>query len=264
MMQVNLNKPFLVVVTIVAMFTGLLSAQAQDVSESALQVGTYDVEAVFQQHPARTELEKISQTAQAQMQAAQQEGDQEKLQQVREQFQQTRDQLVEKFYQDVDKTIPTAAEEADVKLVAAEVSYTAKDVESKDITPQLIAAFDRPEVAPDDAPEEPKSTLQVGTYDVEAVFQQHPARTELEKISQTAQAQMQAAQQEGDQQKLQQVREQFQQTRDQLVEKFYQDIDKTIPTAAEEADVKVVAAEISYTAKNVESKDITPLLIKNI
>ncbi len=265
MMQANLNKLFFGVVTVVAMFTGLLSAQTQDVSEkpqTTLQVGTYDAEAAFQQHPAQKELEKALQTAQAQMQAAQQEGDQQKLQQVREQFQQTRDQVVENFHQDVNKTMPTAAKAADVKVAAAQVSYTAKDVETKDITPQLIAAFDGPqEDTTADAPEKPQTTLQVGTYDLEAAFQQHPAQKELEKALQTAQAQMQAAQQEGDQQKLQQVREQFQQTRDQVVENFHQDVNKTMPTAAKAADVKVAAAQVSYTAKDVETKDITPQLI---
>lgn len=148
MMQANLNKLFFGVATAVAMFTGLLSAQAQDAPEkpqSTLQVGTYDVEATFQQHPAQKELEKASQTAQAQMQAAQQEGDQQKLQQIQQQFQQTRSQVVEKFYRDVNKAMPTVAKAADVKVVAAEVSYTAKDVETKDITPQLIKVFSKKE-----------------------------------------------------------------------------------------------------------------------
>jgi Skp family chaperone for outer membrane proteins len=251
-----------------AMFTGLLSAQAQDAPEkpqSTLQVGTYDVEATFQQHPAQKELEKASQSSQAQMQAAQQEGDQQKLHQIQQQFEQTRSQVVEKFYRDVNKAMPTAAKAADVKVVAAEVSYTAKDVETKDITPQLIAAFAGPqEDAPADASNKPQATLQVGTYDVEATFQQHPARKELEKASQSSQAQMQAAQQEGDQQKLQQIQQQFEQTRSQVVEKFYRDVNKAMPTAAKAADVKVVAAVVSYTAKDVETKDITPQLIKGL
>jgi len=38
--------------------------------------------------------------------------------------------------------MPTAAKAAGVKVAASEVSYTAKDVETKDITTQLIAAFE--------------------------------------------------------------------------------------------------------------------------
>ncbi len=266
MMQTNLNKLFLGVATTVAMFAGSLSAQAQDAPEkpqSTFQVGTYDPEAAFQQHPAQVELGEASQTAQAQMQAAQQEGDQQKLQQIQQQFEQTRGQVIEKFYRDVNQTMPTAAKAADVKVVAVEVSYTANDVETRDITPQLIAAFDGPrEDTPLDAPEKPQGTFQVGTYDPQAAFQQHPAQEELEQASQTAQAQMQAAQQEGDQQKLQQIQQQFEQTRGQVIEKFYRDVNQTMPTAAKAADVKVVAVEVSYTANDVETRDITPQLIK--
>ncbi len=266
MIQTNLNKLFFGVTTAIAMFAGLLSAQAQDAPEkpqSALHVGTYDLQAAFQQHPAQKELEKASQAAQAQMQAAQQEGDQRKVQQIQQQFEQTRGQVVDKFHRDVNEAMPTAAKSADVKVAAAEVSYTAREVETKDITPQLIAAFDRPqEDAPADAPEKPQSALHVGTYDLQAAFQQHPAQKELEKASQAAQAQMQAAQQEGDQRKVQQIQQQFEQTRGQVVDKFHRDVNEAMPTAAKSADVKVAAAEVSYTAREVETKDITPQLIK--
>ncbi|MDT8322850.1 MAG: hypothetical protein RRA94_01975 [Bacteroidota bacterium] len=268
MNRANLNTLSIGIIMTMALLAAPFGMHAQSgdaKSGNTVQVGTYDVEAVFQQHPANEELNKASQSAQAQMQAAQQEGNQQKMQQLQQEFEQSRGKVVESFYQDVNAAMPVAAKAADVKLVVAEVSYAADGVETKDITSQLIAALDAPkDDAAADAAGKDQASLEVGTYDLEAVFRQHPANEELSKASQAAQAQMQAAQQEGDQQKMQQVQQEFEQTRGKVVENFYKDINKKLPSVAAAADIRVVAVEVSYAAKDVKTRDITSALIEGL
>ena len=268
MIRSTLNTLVFGLAMTVALCAGTVSVQAQDAHEktqSTVHVGTYDVEAAFQQHPAQKELEKVSQTAQTQMQAAQQEGDRQKMQQIQQEFEASRGRIIETFYEDVNSAMPAAAKAADVIIVATEVSYAADDVETRDITSELIAAFDTPqEEPPAEVSNDDYAGLEVGTWDAQAVFQQHPSQKELNRAQQTAQAEMQAAQQEGDQQKLQQIQQKFEQTRGQVVETFYRDVNSAMPAVAKNADVKIVATEVTYTANDVKTKDITPQLIQSL
>lgn len=272
MRQRKANGGFFGIATIAAMFVGLSGAQAQvsmqaqetpDKSETVLQVGTYDAQKVFKQHPAQAELAKALSTAQEQFQTAQQEGDQQKMQQIQQEYQKTQGQVTEKFQQDVAGAMPVVARAVDVDVVALEVIYKTEEVRARDITSELGKAFGKTsEEAPGDAPDKSEAALQVGTYDVEKVLQSHPAQTELAKAYSAVQEQYQAAQQAGDQQKMQQIQQQYEATRGQVIEQFQQDVNKAMPTVAKDVGTKLVALEVVYQAKEVKTKDITSQLIE--
>ncbi len=172
---------------------------------------------------------------------------------------------MEEFKEDVTEAMPAAAKSAGVKVGAFGVIYRTTDVQTKDITSQLIKAFDNKlESTLTDESEEAEVSVQIGTFNSERTLQTHPVQAELQKALSKAQNQMQEAQQEGDQQKMQQIQQQYEQTHDKLIEKFEQDVGEAMPAAAEEADVKVVALEVLYKAAGVQTKDITFEVIKII
>ncbi len=107
----------------------------------ALHVGTYDPDAAFQRHPAQQALEMALRTAQTEMQRAQQEGDQMAMQQVQQQYEHSANMAIQEFQQDVDRVLPEVAEDTGVKVVATDVVYTADNVHTSDITPELIEAM---------------------------------------------------------------------------------------------------------------------------
>lgn len=121
----------------VAVIAGGQYAQAQDESEE-LVVGTYDIQQVFQRHPAQTKLQELESTTQAEIQKAQQAGNVQKTQQLQQQYEQQRGQIIWDFQTKVNQIIEEAAKSADVKVVASEFAYIAEDVTEKDITPDLV------------------------------------------------------------------------------------------------------------------------------
>lgn len=158
MIRRNTNKFFVGtamavgIVTAAIIMAGQLTAQAQkpiqdepaarpETPQAALEIGTYDFEAAFQAHPAQKELEEVRRTAQAQMMQAQQEQDQQKMQQAQQQYEQARQQVIQQFQQDVSKALPEVAKAAGVKVIVTRVVYKADDVQTTDITPQLVRAF---------------------------------------------------------------------------------------------------------------------------
>ncbi|GAB4324771.1 MAG: hypothetical protein Kow0074_18040 [Candidatus Zixiibacteriota bacterium] len=227
------------------------------------QVGTYDPQRAFQAHPAYGELMQVMQTAQMQMQQAQQSGDQMKIQQIQQQFEQTRNAVATRFQDDIAARMPTVAKVAGVELVAAKIVYTADNVGTKDLTDLLIDAFgdslatDHP-AALNHAED---VTLDVGVYDPEAVFQSHPALAELNQATGVAQMQMQQAQQAGDQMKMQQIQMEHQQTRNRVIGEFEQDIVDALPAIAKDAGIKVAVMQMVYAAEDVDTTSITAALI---
>lgn len=157
MIQRHANKLIVSMILVVAavigvtLFTGHSNAQlpplrqtpqaANNAPQPALEVGTYNANAAFDKHPARQEVLKAFQTAQAQIQQAQEQGDQEQLQAVQQQYEKQREQIIEAFQQDVNKALPAAAQAAGVKVVALQVVYTDDDVAVRDVTPQLVNAL---------------------------------------------------------------------------------------------------------------------------
>ncbi len=155
----NAKKIFvgnLIAISVIAMtivLAGHFNAQAQQVGQSGkksegkndLTVGTYNPDKAFQEHPAYSKLEQATGKAQESMQKAQQEGDQQKMQQIQQEFQQTRNQSIQEFEQDVSQVMPKVAKESGVEAVAEAIVYTAKNVKTKDITPELINSFEKEE-----------------------------------------------------------------------------------------------------------------------
>lgn len=137
-------------------FTGQLSAEDQDPfgqispekpsemnskAKDVLKIGTYNPQAVFDQHPLKDKLMKQYGTIQKATQKAQKEGDQQKVMKLQQQFEQQRNQIIEKFHSDVDKAIPAIAKKNGIKVIALEISYTADDIATKNVTKQLMNAF---------------------------------------------------------------------------------------------------------------------------
>ncbi len=115
--------------------------QAQQSQEAAIQVGTYNAQDAFEQHPAQAGLKESMASLQGAMQEAQEEGDNQRMQQLQQQFEQERTQAVEQFHQDVEAAVPEAADKAGVQVVAEQVIYTADNIETKDITADVVDAF---------------------------------------------------------------------------------------------------------------------------
>jgi Skp family chaperone for outer membrane proteins len=149
MIQHRANK-FLVGVGAVAglvMVAVLVAAQppgyAAERPESALKIGTYEPAAAFQAHPDQKGMMEALRTAQTQMQQAQQEKDQQKMQQIQKQYEQVRQQAVQKFQKDLSEVLPEVAKAAGVKVVATQVVYKAEGVQTVDLTPVLVKAFEK-------------------------------------------------------------------------------------------------------------------------
>jgi Skp family chaperone for outer membrane proteins len=132
-----------VILTALALIAGSLGprhAQAQE--ETSINVGTYDPQSVFEQHPAQKELEQLMNSLQAKAEQAQgEEGGTAELQRLQAQYEQTRTRLVEQFHGDIEKVMPAAAKAADVSVVAVELIYKGNDVNVKDITSEIIKRF---------------------------------------------------------------------------------------------------------------------------
>ncbi len=145
------------VVMVFVLIAGNMNVQAQEpTTENSIKVGTFDIQTVFTQHPSQSELTKMSTSIQSEMQQAQQEGNTQKIQQLQQQFEQQRMQIVQEFENSLDETIPEAAKAADVKIVATEIYYTDKDVETEDITSELIEIINKKVEEGNEEPESPE------------------------------------------------------------------------------------------------------------
>ncbi|MGC9455400.1 MAG: hypothetical protein ACP5HU_11130 [Phycisphaerae bacterium] len=120
-----------------------LAAQTDESNNDAdkLVVGTYDPAQAFQASPGQKELEEKARDAQAEANQAQQEGDQQKLTQISQQFRMDQQRIIQQFQSDVEEVMPDVAESEGVKVVAVEVTYTAEDVETRDVTEALVEAL---------------------------------------------------------------------------------------------------------------------------
>jgi len=117
------------------------SSHAQmDQADAAMAVGVYQPQAVFNEHPVREEMIGELERVQLQMQQAQQAGDTQRIMELQSQMEQKQQEVVERFQQDLNRVMPRVAEEAGVKVVAVQVAYVADDVQTKDVTQQVIAS----------------------------------------------------------------------------------------------------------------------------
>lgn len=132
-----------VFLTLLALTVGPLGAQeAGQQSETTMNVGTYDMQAAFEQHPAQKELQQLMNSLQAKAEQAQgEEGGAAELQRLQAQYNEKRTQVIQQFHVDVEKVVPDAAKEAGVSVVAVELIYKGNDVNVKDITSEIIKRF---------------------------------------------------------------------------------------------------------------------------
>lgn len=108
-------------------------------ADGGITVGTYDQEAVFQQHPANEELQAFYQEVQQQMQQAGQENPQQ-MQQIRQQVETKRQEAIQDFQTSVSEALPKVADEAGVQIVALQVMYSADGIQTADLTEELTEA----------------------------------------------------------------------------------------------------------------------------
>jgi len=118
-----------------AVLASLGTGQADDV----LAVGTYSVEDVAAQSGLQQQMQQEMSGLQIRMQEAQQEGDQAAMQQIQTEAGQIQERIVADFENSLDAAMPAVAEKAGVKIIAADVSYAADDVETRDVTNDIIA-----------------------------------------------------------------------------------------------------------------------------
>lgn len=119
--------------------------------------------------------------------------------------------------------------------------------------------------AGDDAAADDQITVQVATYQPQAVFEQYYQTQYLFEFVEELQAEAQAAQQAGDQQKMMELQMRFQQREQQVMDAFMQDVEAAMPVLAADAKVDLIALEIQYSAPHIsDPTDLTEQLVAKI
>jgi hypothetical protein len=130
------NYRFAVVVAIfVAAVLLQIGIAQEEQADKTVSVGTYNPQQIFSMYEGTQEL-------QAAIIHAQEQGDMDK-QQLQQLYQQKQQELVQQFQKDLSIAIPQAAEDANVQLIAVQVSYSAPEVEIKDLTADLAARINQ-------------------------------------------------------------------------------------------------------------------------
>lgn len=134
------NLVTLVVVTLMAI--GVFGTGQLEAAENGeLVVGTYKPQQVFQQSEGQQELMEAFQEAQGSMQAAQEEGDQQKMQKLQSDMREKQEEIIGKFQDELEKVLPEVADATGVDIIAQGVEYTADDIDEKDVTDDVIKAM---------------------------------------------------------------------------------------------------------------------------
>ena len=140
----------------IAAMLGVLATQpmvkAQDEGAVDIVVGSYNPQSVAQQVGLEQKLMAEMGTLQERMQAAQQQGDQQAMQEIQMEAQQIQQGIIGEFESDLDAAMAGIAGEAGVQMIAVEVSWTAPGVETVDLTQEFVDAMGG--AAPAPAPEE--------------------------------------------------------------------------------------------------------------
>lgn len=109
-----------------------------------------------------------------------------------------------------------------------------------------------------------QAVVQVGTYEPQRAFEQYPGGQRLIEAYQAAQADMVKAQEAGDERALEQIQQQLQQTQQEVIGQFERDVEALLPDVARAAQVQVIALDVVYTAKGVNTKDVTPQVARGL
>lgn len=112
--------------------SGQVRAQTEPGADDAVKVGTYDQQSAFMQYPGREKLVEAYQ--EAQKENGQDQATQQRLQKIQQ-------EVIEDFRSDVSEVVPDVAEEAGVQVIATGVKYTADDISTRDVTPEIVEAI---------------------------------------------------------------------------------------------------------------------------
>lgn len=115
---------------------GNLYAQEED---AGIVVGTYEPQQIAQQTGLQQKIQGEMQGLQQRMQSAQQQGDRQAMQQIQQEAQQIQQRMITEFEDDMDAAMPDVAKETGADIIAAQVSYTADGIETKDVTNEIVA-----------------------------------------------------------------------------------------------------------------------------
>ncbi len=127
---------------------------------AAIRVGVFDVNQAFNAYPGIQRAQQRSQELQADMQQAGAAQDQARMGEIQQEFQQLQQRAVQEFQADLERVLPDIARAAQVPLIVHDVAYAAPNLESVDLTGQVVEALrqgetpERPAIPlyPPDAP----------------------------------------------------------------------------------------------------------------
>lgn len=126
------------VAAVLTAFMAQNTTQAQE-EASGIIVGTYEPQRVAEQYGINEKLMEGMTGLQQRMQAAQQTGDQQEMQQIQAEAQQVQNDVIGEFEKEVEAVLPSVAEETGADIIAVQVAYVAEGIETKDVTNEVIA-----------------------------------------------------------------------------------------------------------------------------
>lgn len=133
-----------------------IQAQESTPTDTSIVVGTYELQDVAEQYGINQKLMEGMSGLQERMMAAQQQGDQEEMQRIQAEAQQIQDDVVTTFEDEIEAAMPNVAEQTGADIIAVEVGYIGEDIETKDVTQELIAEMDlesQQETEPEQTPQ---------------------------------------------------------------------------------------------------------------
>lgn len=113
------------------------AAAAQD----APRLGVYDTQRVLQAFGPYAEYQQKVRDLQARARQQGQGLDQETLMKMRQQMNAARNELLQEYQRAVNDALPGVARQNDLQVVAVEVAYTSDNVETVDVTGDLVEAL---------------------------------------------------------------------------------------------------------------------------
>lgn len=105
---------------------------------------------------------------------------------------------------------------------------------------------------------------QVGVVQSDLVFQSYQGAADYQQQSQTLQQEFGEAQQQGDQQKMQEIQSRYAQMQMDLQQKFDNDLKKAAEKVADNKEVDFIVTEVIYQTDKVTEVDLTNDLIEEM
>lgn len=127
-----------------------------DGKEDRMRVGVYHPQQVFTSSKLGERMQRDFEEIHRELQSAQQEGDQQRMEQLQMRAQQAQQQLIASFEQNIERIIPRVAREEEVQLVAMEILYAAEEVETRDLTEAVVKHLDAAMADDPERPQEPQ------------------------------------------------------------------------------------------------------------